>query len=335
MHVRQASPSIRENSMIKLKENKKVHFDELTHSYFCGDVELVGVTTLMKHQGLSPDYSGINEHVLAHAAARGTAVHQTLEDYDNGDTIIQPRVVDDNEGGKLTIDTSKELAAYRDLGLKVVASEYLVSDNKVVASSIDKVLETDEENTVDLGDVKTTSTLHIDALEWQLSVYAFLFELQNKGLKVRNLYGIHVRDGKARIQQVRRIDADIIKKLIKCEAKGDKFEAEGTEPQLSLLLQEDEIASLVADEVQIAQFEANVKAIKERIDERRARIYDYMLTNGIKEMKCAGGSYKLKSPSTRTNFNSSMLKIEHPDLFQKYSSVSEVKGSVSFSPSKE
>lgn len=330
-----AIQSIQKNSMIKLKENKKVHFDELTHSYFCGDVELVGVTTLMRHQGLSPNYAGIDEHVLAHAAARGTAVHQTLEDYDNNEPIIQPRVVDDNEGGKLTIDTSRELSAYRDLGLKVIASEFLVSDNKVVASSIDKVLETDEDNVVDLGDIKTTSTLHVDALEWQLSIYAYLFELQNKGLKVRNLYGIHVRDGKARKQKVRRIDADVIKKLIKCEAKGDKFESDGSDPQLSMILPDEQIASLVADEVQIAQFEAAVKAIKERINDRKAIIYDFMLANGIKEMKCAGGSYKLKSPSTRTNFNSSMLKLEHPDLFQKYSSVSEVKGGVSFYPSNE
>lgn len=321
--------------MIKLKENKKVHFDELTHSYFCGDVELVGVTTLMKHQGLSPDYSGISEHVLAHAAARGTAVHQTLEDYDNGVNILQPRVVDDNEGGKLTIDTSKDLAAYRDLGLKVLASEYLVSDNKTVASSIDKVLETDEEDTVDLGDVKTTSTLHNDALEWQLSVYAFLFELQNKGLKVRNLYGIHVRDGKARMQQVRRIDSDIIKKLIKCEAKGEKFEAETAVPELALVLQAEEIASLVADEVEIAKFEAAVKTIKERIDERKNRIYTYMLDNNIKELKCVGGSYKLKAPTTRAGLNTSLFKAEHPDLAEKYAISSIVKGSVTFYPSKD
>lgn len=318
--------------MIKLKENKKVHFDELTHSYFCGDVELVGVTTLMKHQGLSPDYSGINEHVLAHAAARGTAIHQTLEDYDNGDTIIQPRVVDDNEGGKLTLDTSKELAAYRDLGLNVIASEYLVSDNKTVASSIDKVLATELEDTVDLGDVKTTSTLHIDALEWQLSVYAFLFELQNKGLKVRNLYGIHVRDGKAKVQQVRRIDADIIKKLIKCEAKGERFEAGEAVPSLSLVIPETEIATLVADEIQIAQFENALKQLKARNEERKDRIYEYMLHNGIKELKCDGGCYKFKAPTTRTNFNASLFKVEHTDLFAKYSSVSEVKGGITFKP---
>lgn len=320
--------------MIKLKENKKVHFDDLTHSYFCGDVELVGVTTLMKHQGLSPDYSGIDEHVLAHAAARGSAIHQTLEDYDNGVPVVQPRVVDDNEGGTLTIDTSKDLKAYNGLGLKVIASEYLVSDNKTVASSIDKVLETDEVDTVDLGDVKTTSTLHTDALTWQLSIYAFLFELQNKGLRVRNLYGIHVRDGKARMQQVRRIEADIIKKLIKCEANGEKFEADETIPELSLILQQDEISTLVADEVELSKFEAAVKAIKERIDERKNRIYTYMLDNGIKELRCEGGSYKFKAPTTRAGLNTSLFKAEHPDLAEKYATSTVVKGSVSFFPDK-
>lgn len=317
---------------MKLKQNKKVEFDGLTHSYWYGSKELVGVTTLMKHQGLSPDYNGISAHTLAHAAARGTAIHRTLENYDNGDVIIQPVTVDDNEGGTLTLDTGAELAAYRDLGLKVIASEYLVSDNKVVASSIDKVLETGEEDTVDLGDVKTTSTLHIDALEWQLSVYAYLFELQNKGLKVRNLYGIHVRDGRARVQQVRRVEVDTIKRLIRCEAKGERFNADDFAPELSLVLPETEIATLVADERLLAELEGNLKLAQERIKARKEAIYEYMLGNGIKELKCSGGSYKFSAPTVRTNFDSKRFREDDPETFAKYSSQSEVKGRVTFKP---
>ncbi len=317
---------------MKLKQNRKVVFDELTHSYWCGDAELVGVTTLMKHQGLSANYEGIDPHVLAHAAARGTAIHRTLEDYDNGDMIIQPITVDDNEGGKLTIDTGDELAAYRALGLKVLASEYLVSDNKTVASSIDKVLETDEDSTVDLGDVKTTSTLHIDALEWQLSIYAYLFELQNKGVKVRNLFGIHVRNGKAAVRQVRRIDTDTIKKLIKCEREGEKFIAGWEGSELSSVIPANEIAELVGCEREIAALEAALKTAQSLIRERRDTIYSYMLANGIGELKCPSGSYKLARPSVRASFDSKRLKEDNPEIYAKYVSHFEVSGRVTFKP---
>lgn len=314
---------------MKLKENKKVVFDELTHSYFCGETELIGVTSLMKAMGLSPDYSGINPHTLAHAAARGTAVHRTLEDYDNGNTVIQPITVDDNEGGIVTFDTSRELAAYRLLNLNVAASEYLVSDNKVVASMIDKVLATEDENVVDLGDIKTTSTLHIDALEWQLSIYAYLFELQNKGKTVRDLYGIHVRDGQAKAVKVKRIAAEEIKKLIDCYKKGKSY-TPAAAPDLSLIVPADEIPVLVQDEAQIATLELKLKEVQARIKERKDRIYEYMLDNGIKELVCAGGKYTLKSPSTRTNFNAKQLKEDNPDLYAKYATTAEVKGSITF-----
>lgn len=317
---------------MELKRNTKVEFDGLTHSYFCGDKELLGVTSLMKKHGLSPDYSGISEKTLNYAAARGTAVHHTLEAYDNGEMIIQPVAVDDNEGGMASFDTKAELAAYRDLGLRVIASEYLVSDNKVVASSIDKVLATDEENTVDLADIKTTSTLHIHSLEWQLSIYAYLFELQNKKLKVRNLYGVHVRDGKAKQVAVRRIPAVEIKKLIKCEASGTRYQENTETPALSLILPQDDIAQLVEDERGVAELEAALKLAQERIKERKEAIYEYMLSNNIPELKCAGGSYKLTRPTTRVTFDSKSLKDDNPELYQKYASQSEVKGRVTFKP---
>ncbi len=320
---------------MRLKQNTKVEFDALTHSYWLGgEKELVGVTTLMKHQGLAPDYSGISEKVLNHAAARGTAIHRTLEDYDNGCCVIQPVTVDDNEGGEVNFDTSAELAAYRELGLEVIASEYLVSDNKVVASSIDKVLATDEEDTVDLADIKTTSELHTVPLEWQLSIYAYLFELQNKGKKVRCLYGVHVRDGKAKMVSVRRIAADTIKSLIKCEGRGERFDAEDAKPELSLVMPENDIEQLIADEGRIAELETALKAAQEQIRVRKDMIYSYMLSNNINELRCPGGFYKLTRPTLRTNFDSRKLKEDNPEIYVGYVSQSEVKGRVTFRPDK-
>lgn len=319
---------------MKLKQNRKVVFDELTHSYWVGDREIVGVTTLMKKHGLSPDYGGIDPHVLAHAAARGTAIHRTLELYDNGEMVIQPISVDDNEGGTLTLDTTDALNAYKELGLRVAASEYLVSDNKTVASFIDKVLLTDNDNEVDLADIKTTSTLHEDALRWQLSIYAYLFEKQNKDLKVRNLYGIHVREGKATLRQVNRRDDKEVKALIKSEAEGAAFTPMAeVEPEASLVIGESEIAELVDAEASLIKAKALVSELSAKIKERQDALYNYMLSHNVSRMNCSGqGVYILRRPSVRESFNSKKFREDNPETYSKYIQKSEVKGSVSFIP---
>ena len=148
---------------MRLRKNKEVAFNEWLHVYTASDGHtLIGVTELMKRHGLSPDYGGISKDVLEKAAARGTAIHQLLQDYDDGKAVIE----DEN------------LKAYKALGLKVHCSEYLVSDNDIVATFIDKVLDD-----CSLADVKSTSTVHRRPLEWQLSIGAYLFELQNPGIR--------------------------------------------------------------------------------------------------------------------------------------------------------
>ena len=163
---------------MRLKQNKKVFFSDIVHCYLNDKgEELIGVTSLMKKHGLGADYSGIPQDVLERAAERGSRAHRLLEDYDNGKAVEDCPI----------------LQSYKSLELQVAASEYLISDNRTVASSIDKVLEDGS-----LVDVKTTSELHIGALEWQLSIYAYLFERQNKGLKVPHLYALHIRDARCR-----------------------------------------------------------------------------------------------------------------------------------------
>lgn len=299
---------------MKLKKLRKVVFFEGTHTYFCGDKTLIGVTTLMKKHGLSPDYSGISEEVLKKAAARGTAVHHLLEDYDNGKMVVE----------------TPELKAYKELGLKVFASEYLVSDKKLVASSIDKVLETDEENVVDLGDVKTTSTLHIKPLEWQLSIYAYLFEKQNKGIKVRNLYGIHVRDGKAKLRLINRIDDEVIAELLKCEEDGVMF-IDPTEPEKVLSVLSDEDALMLAEnEEKLAMLNESVKELEAIVKVMRDKVYTYMLDENLDEMECGGGIFKLKRPYTKEAIDTKALKASFPEIAEKFTKTSEVKGSVTF-----
>ena len=126
----------------KLNKVTRVEFYPFTHQYILdGEKALIGVTCLMRNQGLSPDYSFIDQDVLDHAADLGTQAHEAIEAYCNGETTPDIPLI----------------KSFKKLGLDIIATEYLVTDYEVVASSIDLVAKVDD-NTVDLIDMKRTDT---------------------------------------------------------------------------------------------------------------------------------------------------------------------------------
>ena len=315
---------------MKLNHPSNVAFDEFTHSYIMGDKVLIGITTLMKHQGLSPDYDGISPEILADAAKRGTAVHTLLEHYDNGETAVPAEVLSDYFEGKV-LQTKEEqealLKAYAKLGLQIECSEYLVTDNKIVASFIDKVFKDGS-----LADVKTTSSLHLDSVAWQLSIYAYLFERQNPEIKVPHLYAIHIRNGQAKLIEVQRVADEEVAEVLRCEEAGERYVQKNAPADASLVLSDAEALALVDAETKIAAYEAATKELKASSEAIKDKLYQYMLANNLEEMSCPGGVFKLKKPYETTRVNSAKLKSKYPEIAAEVSSVSEVKGSVSFKP---
>lgn len=66
--------------MVEVREFPELAFDEKKHIYTVNGLFIPSVTTVMKP--LSDDvYGGIDEQVLNRAAARGTAVHNAIENY--------------------------------------------------------------------------------------------------------------------------------------------------------------------------------------------------------------------------------------------------------------
>lgn len=294
---------------MRLRKNKEVAFNEWLHVYTASDGHtLIGVTELMERHGLSPDYGGISKDVLEKAAARGTAIHQLLQDYDDGKAVIE----DEN------------LKAYKALGLKVHCSEYLVSDNEIVATFIDKVLDD-----CSLADVKSTSSVHRRPLEWQLSIGAYLFELQNPGKKVPHLYCIHVRDGKAKLIEVNRIPNDAVERLLECERCGVVYSDNPVPADATLALEEQ--AVVLAEQLdQIARLKLAIKETEQASAELQQRLYDYMTENNLDEMACELGTFVRKAPYTKKSLDSARLKKEKPELYEQYLKESEIKGSITF-----
>ena len=122
----------------------------------------------------------------------------------------------------------------KDYGLVHECSEYLVTDSKDWASKIDKVYRVSED-TFSLGDIKTYGQMTPEKLEkarWQLSIYAFFFELMNRKAKIDKLFVIRLRNKMKKdgsfdhineIIFVNRIPSDVCKELLDCDLKGEAF----------------------------------------------------------------------------------------------------------------
>ena len=188
----------------------QVVFNPDEHTYMLGNKELSGITSVIGRQLFPDKYRDVPEDVLRKAAERGTMIHSICE------------LVDDMG---ITHD-SDEAQGYKELkddwGLRYECSEYLVSDNEHYASCIDKVY---RENDTDftLGDIKTTYVLDKESVRWQLSIYAYFFELQNPGCNAVRLIGIWLRGKNHEIVEVERIPSEIVINLLKCDSEGRQF----------------------------------------------------------------------------------------------------------------
>lgn len=306
---------------IKLTQNDRVFFDSLSHSYLLdGEVLLPGVTELMRKYHLGADYSGIPEATLKKAAKEGTALHEEIEKYESGDAIL----------------ITPFIQQYQKLGLRCIATEYLVSDNETVASKIDGVYYGKEKNGVILVDFKFTQKYHRAALEAQLSIYKYLFELQNPKLHVEALYCLWGEKKTRTVKEfipVSDLGAEWVADLLSCEKEGRVFIDPRETPQAALALTEAEISDVVAKAAKVEELKAAVKEIEAALKGYYDRVRDYMLEHNLEEMEADGGVFKLKKAYERTSIDTDAVKRIAPELYTQCSKTTTVAASVSFKKS--
>lgn len=293
--------------MIQLNEQTKVCFHEAEHTYTMGDIELSGVTTMLKTMLFQDKYKDVPEKILQRAAAYGITVHKQIE-------------MAINEG---LITDSAELNNVRrlllDANIAPIRGEYLVSDEKAVASSIDIVGL--KETGVVLIDTKTTrGGLDKDYLSWQLSVYAYLFELQNPHLKVSELYGLWLRHSDCGFEQIkRRPDADV-KQLISDYIAGIPTTLSVSD---EVPVQIIDVAGMIRAKLELQkQYEAEV-------NEMKAQLLELMKTNGVKKFEIEGQlSVAYVEPTERVSLDTKKIQTNHPELYEMYLKKSAVKESL-------
>ncbi len=287
----------------------QVVFNPDEHTYMLGDKELSGITSVIGRQLFPDKYRDVPEDVLRKAAERGTMIHSICE------------LVDDIG---ITHD-SDEAQGYKELkddwGLRYECSEYLVSDNEHYASCIDKVY---RENDTDftLGDIKTTYVLDKESVRWQLSIYAYLFELQNPGCNAVRLIGIWLRGKNHEIVEVERIPSEIVINLLKCDSEGRQF----VNPySISPVTLPDEYRKM---ERTIQEIVSQAKYWSDKKKEITDGVMMAMVEAGEYSWKGDIISFTRKKDTIRKDFDKKAFEKDYPDLYKKYLREIPVAGSV-------
>ncbi len=301
---------------IELKDSA-VWFDEEQHTYLLGDKYLSGITVMLQRQFFPNEFEGIPKHIVDEAAAYGTDVHHSCEDFDHAWI---------NDG---TVEVQDYIQICKDNNLTHECSEYTVTDGEDWASRIDKVYRVSDD-TFDIGDIKTYGVMTADKLskaKWQLSIYAYLFELQNKKAKVNRLFIIHLRnkqkkdgtfDHISEIIFINRIPSEICKDLLDTDLRGEQFADPYNIPE-EISLQETEIRELMETK----------SAVEERLATIKADILSKMVSLDVKTWFTETMRLTRKLPSTRASFNAALFKADHPDLdYKPYERISQVAGSL-------
>lgn len=293
------------------KENlvkSEVRFNQEKHKYTLGEKNLNGITAIIERQLFPKKYANIPESVLEKAAERGHAIHGKIE-------------LSMTIGG---FDDDKDVQNFRSLigDRQVITTEYLVSDNEHVASMIDGVFDDGS-----LYDIKTTSSLDMVYLSWQLSIYAYLFELQND-IPAGKLYAIWLpkeQYGKPRMVEVERIDKDEVMRLLDADMKGEQFvpsEKYAINKNVSTDLISGEEVNLIADLFQ------KLKELEDAKKELQERIRTAMAENGIKKFSADKLEITYVEATTKETFDSKQFKADNPDLYANYIKTSNVSDSI-------
>jgi hypothetical protein len=297
-----------------------VVFEPEHHTYDLNGKLLSGVTAIVKW--LFPDtYAGIPEDVLMRAADYGTLIHSKCELADSMGIADEPIV-------------QQYQRIIKDAGLEVAVSEYLVSDEKNVASSIDKVFTDDS-----LGDIKTTSKVHEVNVTVQLSIYAYLYELQT-GRKANKLYLIWLPKpnyGQPMVKELTRIPADVCKYVVEVyAADGDPLSAiTALSHYITAEPEKKRVKGEIPDGMQATIEE--LMMVKQQLDdlaEREKELKKQVLTamQNVNEDSWCNDliQFTRKAAYERESIDSKELKAKMPEVYESFKKTTKVAESISY-----
>lgn len=282
--------------MIELVKSCVV-FNEEDHTYFLDDKQLNGITGMIGRQLFPDKYKAIPEAILKKAAEKGKRIHNQCQFVDA-------------TGLAQSIEAENYLAERMSAGYEALANEYTVSDNEYFASNIDCVWQKGDK--VSIGDIKTTYNLDREYLSWQLSIYAYLFELQNPLLKIDKLFGIWLRGTRSELISIERKPDAEVKRLMECEINGEQYQCtELASVNDKQLLPAELINTIIEIEEQASYVSEMQKGYKEKV---KVAMREF----NVKVWDAGRLRVSYTPPTEAISFDSKKFQAEHPDLYSKY-----------------
>jgi hypothetical protein len=303
--------------MIELVKSSVV-FNEESHTYFLGEKQLSGITGMIKRQLFPDKYKEVPQYILERAAERGTKVHHECQFADV--TGFEPECQ----------EAINYLMIRIGAGYTALENEYTVSDEEHFASNIDCVWEKDGK--IALADIKTTYKADIDYLEWQLSIYAYLFELQNPDLEVDCLYGVWLYNEKYELIPLKRKSDDEVKKLMQCEVEGISY----LETETAIEHKKDEVQLLPKDVInKYLEAVAEVERIQPFIDGFKDSLKRAMVKHDVKSWDTGILKATITPAGIKKSFDTKRFQSDHPELYKQYIKETETAASIRITLRKE
>lgn len=291
------------------KYNISFNYENHTYTNESGK-ELSGVTAILHTYLFADMYADIPDAVLEQAKQRGLQVHSDIQMWIEGLPLDNP---------------SSEVANFITWADgKPLSSEVLVTDNEYIASMIDVV--EDKEDSINIYDIKTTSTLNKEYVRWQLSIYKYLLEQFHEVAKPINLFAIHARGEVFEVVDIQPIDTGIIFQLLTAFRTGAEF---FDNPLYKATTSESEmLAKLEEVELAVMEIEQSAKYFKEKQTELREGLLNLMKEKGIDKWESDKLSFSIKSAYERVSVDSTKLKKEKPEVYEQYTKTTKVKESL-------
>lgn len=336
--------------MMRFKESNVV-FDETTHTYTRDGQQLSGITSLIHsvlRLGVYPGASDYAKEVaIQQAGYYGSCVHEAIRIYNElgVDVTTYEASVAPNGTELPAQDVSTDLECYKRLvpdGMRVMASEFTVSYGSF-ASKIDGIWCNDKAEvyhvdykTNNLGSYPGGEAGLREYLSWQLSCYAVMFELQT-GLKVKGLYGMHLRHGEGQLWEIeRKPDEQVLKLLDTMILPNPDYDPTDIDSLRFIYINDEmqvadtaEVVATAEDlDVQQTFLDAFVEIMQaeQRAKELKDSLRKLMEKHGVTKFECDQFTASIGKASVQERFDSKAFKEAEPELYQQYVKKSQAKG---------
>lgn len=288
--------------MEKVKFNKKNHTYTLIKNN--GEkLDLVSVTTLLKKHGITPDYSNVNESVLKAKAERGSVIHQELEQYINHKQV------------GFTNELEQFIKVCKSKNILPSKSEFMVWNDEI-AGTVDVAGIID--GATFLGDFKTTTSLHREAVAWQLSLYAYLM---NEDFD--KLLCIHFPDeNSCNVVEIQPIAKEEIERLLECERNCELYQKK------TLELDTVSCEKIMTIQQELKTLDDRKKELEKAESELKQMLIEKMEETGVKSIDNDYFKITYIAPGTRETLDQARIKKELPEIAEQYIKTTAIKASL-------